>query len=181
MAYVRYTYEDMAMGWDGIQKHFDSVKDYAEQELGYPEGSKWKLLERSFRGNEIYSLITDGTDIMITIDKVKLQGGYWMHKSFTEKDHPYLYNCPKKYIKKSTIMTEWAVNYKAECLKQQHQKKIKADFINNLEAGTVVKTTHGEAVFLNKHKVSQFIGREVNSGKLYRYNINSIIIEVVDK
>lgn len=177
MTCVRYTYEDMAMGWNGIQKHFDSVKDYAEQELGYSEGSKWQLLDRSFRGNEIYSLITDGTDIMITIDKVKVQGGYWMHKSFTEKDHPYLYNCPKKYIKQSTIMTEWAVKYKAECLKQQHQKKIKADYINNLEAGTEVATSHGKAIFINKYKSSQFIGRDVESGKLYRYNISSIKIE----
>lgn len=166
----------MIMGWDGIQKNFNSVKDYAEQELAYGEDSKWKLLDRSIRGNEIYSLITDGVDKMITIDKIKIEGGYWMRKSFSEKDNPYLYNCPKKFIKQSTIMTEYAINYKAECLKVQNEKKIKKDYISNLAVGDIVETHHGKAFFHALHKASQFIGRDVESGKMYRYNISSIKI-----
>lgn len=172
------TYEGMIMGWNGIKKHFNSVKDYANQELSYGEKDQWSLLDRSFRGNVIYSLITNGVDKMITVDKVKVVDGYWMHKSFSEKDHPYEYECPKKYIKQSTIMTEFAIAYKAECLKVQNEKKIKKDYISSLGMGDTVETTQGKALFHSLHKASQFIGRDVESGKLYRYNISSIKIQL---
>lgn len=167
----------MIMGWDGIKKQFSSVKEYAESELAYGEGLKWKLLDRSIRGNVVYSLITDGVDKLITVDLIRVCDGYWMSKSFTEKDHPYYYDCPKKFIKQSTIMdNEFAVAYKAECLKRQHLKKITKEYLSKLKMGDVVQTSFGEVVYHQPYKASQFVGRSVKENKLYRYKTSSIII-----
>lgn len=164
------------MEYSGIKKHFESAKEYAESKLGYPSDSKWKLLDRSCRNQVVYSLITDGQDVMITIDKVKRINGHWMHESFTESDHPHLYDCPKRYIKRSTMMDETAIRWKAECLKKQHLKAMLKNYMDGLQAGDVVKTTNGEYVFLYSIKSAQFIGRSVESEKLYRCNNSSIIL-----
>lgn len=153
---------------------YTSVTGYATNVLLYPEDGEWNLLDRSVRGNVVFDLIGNGVDKMIAITYVERINGHWMHRSYTEKDHPYYYDCPKKYVKASTIMEHDAVVYKAECVYRQDQKKILRDYIKKLRTGDVVNTTSGEVIYHDICEKRMFVGRDMRSGKLFRYNVSSI-------
>lgn len=71
-------------------------------------------LDHSLRGSSLWILTkvtnkkTGESVNRIQLFRINRSGDGWGYKGFTEKEHPYYYDCPKKFLHKSECMnSEW--------------------------------------------------------------------------
>ena len=76
-----------------------SKKEFIETELKYSK--KYKLIDRSIRNNEVWSVVEniENGKREICLDLLRKEEGMWGYKPMCEEAHPYYYNCPLKFLK----------------------------------------------------------------------------------
>lgn len=129
------------------------------------------VIDTSVKGNLIFQLLKSKTDEKVSINVTKVESfgnGEWGYKSLSECSGPYWgFDCPKKFLKASTDMSEYAVEYRNRCMEHQTKKlnvkKVELakgmKFIHDGEIYTLCRaynTTASQWVAQNEHSTYRF-------------------------
>ena len=151
------------MGWTSIYSDLNN-KQFVEMYLTDP-----CVIETSICGNEVYQLAKSfkGDDLYIRVTIIRRHGdGYIYYKDMSEDMGPCYYNCPEKFLKRSTLKDGFSVSWREACRKHAANKKIQKELINkikNLKNGDLVKTKAGKTwIFLFNHNKLRFAGKLAN-------------------
>lgn len=160
------------MGWLCHVADYKSVKEYAEYELKHSD--KYKLLERSIYGKEVYSLyekIENGLRF-ITVDLVTHGDGEWCRKSMDETCGPCYYNCPEYILVQSTCNNPLSVEWREACRELRRNKRKLIEAAKQLKKNDVVKYYDENLIYLYPYNKSgsQIVCLTENNER-YRYSV----------
>lgn len=163
------------MGRFSSNKSYNNVREYAEEELAINAASG-KMLERSFYGNTVYTLVeTTKGEKYIAIDVVQKSNGEWSHKPMDESVHPYHYDCPERMLKQSTSKSPLSIEWREKCREIRKSKRALKNLFASMESGTTLTTVSGrKVVFVRPFNINstQFVCRDVENCSLFRYRLD---------
>jgi hypothetical protein len=133
-----------------------------------PTITDWSLV-----GNHLWGLYqaTQGIegkfkkgDLLIHLFLLKPFGaGEWGYNCFSESAHPYYYTCPKKFLKKSVVLSqEWRDN-----VEQYHAKKAKRASMK-FNIGDVIPLVNSTVKQVEIVGINPLLGMDIASGRTYK-------------
>lgn len=133
----------------------------------------------SVYGNEVYALHTDsdtGKKFIAVILLKRFDGNYG-YKFMSESDEPYYYNCPKNILDKSEMTDEGSTKWRNLCLEAKGKKAVSKNLLESLIIGKekMFSANGRNAEFISTFSKGYIVGKDVESGMVYRYKKNSIL------
>lgn len=172
------------MGWL-YSDRWQSQKEVEEHLIVQIEQAGYKVLDKSSCWGEFYALCEHPNgqrDIFVALVKgtkpTNRKSGEFGYKSMCEGVHPYAYNCPERLLSKSDDQSDNAILWRAKCRELRKEKSLQRKVLKALKEGDKLLTSFGELIFMYHHKSTQFIAKRVDSGKVFRYNVKHIKVEV---
>lgn len=133
----------------------------------------------SVYGSEVYALHTDAKTgkKFIAVILVKKIDGHYGYKYMTETDGPYYYNCPKNILDKSEMTDERSTKWRNLCLEAKGKKLVSKNLLENLIIGKekMFSCNGRNAKFISTFSKGYIVGKDVESGMVYRYKKGSIL------
>lgn len=165
------------MGWFGIYGNFESVADYAEQELAITNIDH-KMLDRAIVNNYVYTLVQRADEsTYILIDRVKRAGKYWSHNPMDESWGPDNYDCPERILSRSTSQHPRAVAWRDRCRQHRRDKVLRLRLTNELKHGMIIKSKYfGSLVFIKLYGKTKLVCTD-NLGGRYAYPLRDFSVE----
>lgn len=166
------------MGWT-FSPSWKSQKD-VEQHIVNSMAYGYQCIAKSSKFGEMYAAIQrpDG-EVFILVALIRTCKGEWGYKDMEEDMMPFYYNCTEKVLKLSTMNDSNSVRWRAKCRNHRADVNAKKRLLRAAEKDQVVATTFGKVQFkrfLNKSQTG-FVGVNVESGRLYRYNVKDLILD----
>lgn len=162
------------MGWLCTYANYGSVKEYAEHEIKCSD--KYKLLDRSIYGKEVYSLYEniETGERFITIDLVTHSDGQWCIKSMDETCGPYYYNCPEYILVQSTCNKPLAVEWRKTCRELRIKKRKTMEAAKKLKANDKIQYKDNRVLtyLYPYNKSCTWIVCLNHEGKRYKYKVS---------
>lgn len=172
------------MGWL-YSYNWQSQKEVEEHLIVQIEQAGYKVLDKSSCWGEFYALREHPNgqrNIFVALIKgtkpSRYKCGEFGYKNMDESVHPYAYNCPERLLAKSTDQSEHAIEWREKCRKLRKEKRLQTKVLKALKEGDKLLTSFGELIFMYRHKSTQFVAKRVDSGKVFRYNVKHIKVEV---
>lgn len=151
------------MGWTSIYSNL-SNKEFVEQYL-----TDSRVIETSIYGREVYQLAhthNNKDDLYIRVTLINRKDGEVFYKDMDESCGPCYYNCPAKFLKRSTQTDQNSISWRDACRKHSAQKKVKAALVKKVKAlapGSRVRVLSGaEWIFQFTHTKTRFAGKLAN-------------------
>jgi hypothetical protein len=162
------------MGWLCGYGVFESIRDYADQEIKC--GENFELLDRSVYGKEVYSLFHNKiTGVrFIALHLITHEGNEWCRKDMDESCGPCYYNCPERILVQSNVTDKLAVEWRETCRRLRREKKQKTELVKALKAGDIIEYKGNNLKFIDYHNKSksQIICFDIAEGCSYRYRVS---------
>lgn len=172
------------MGWL-YSEQWQSQKEVEKHLIGQIAQAGCKVLDTSSCWGEFYALCEHPNgerDIFVALIKgtkpSRHKCGEFGYKSMCESVGPFYHNCPERILSQSTDQSETAVAWRDNCRKLRKEKSLQRKVLKSLKEGDKLLTSFGELIFMYHHKSTQFVAKRVDSGKVFRYNVKHIKVEV---
>ena len=172
------------MGWL-YSDRWQSQKEVEEHLTVQIGQAGYKVLDKSSSWGEFYALCEHPNgqrDIFVALIKgtkpSRYKCGEFGYKDMSESMGPCYYNCPERILAKSTDQSEYAVAWREKCRKLRKEKSLQTKVLKALKEGDKLLTSFGELIFMYHYKSTQFVAKRVDSGKVFRYNVKHIKVEV---
>lgn len=175
------------MGYTFLPNTFVDNKDFYLKEIkpGYNSSVNVSVIDYSIRGNVVYELLEikteTSTEFLIGVTKISRmkEDNSIGFKLMDETCGPAFYDCPQKYLKKSTSNSEFAVNWRKKCYEHIKLKKEEKSINKKMEEqlagkqGCFVIMDNGVKVkYHSKYTDKRFVGipsEKTNQMFAYRY------------
>lgn len=172
------------MGWL-YSDRWQSQKEVEEHLIVQLGQAGYKVLDKSSCWGEFYALCEHPNgqrDIYVALIKgtepSRYKCGEFGYKDMLESMGPCYYNCPERILAKSTDQSEYAVAWREKCRKLRKEKSLQRKVLKAMKEGDKLLTSFGELIFMYHYKSTQFVAKRVDSGKVFRYNVKHIKVEV---
>lgn len=172
------------MGWL-YSYSWQSQKEVEHHLIDQIEQAGYKVLDKSSCWGEFYVLREHPNgqrDIFVALIRgtkpSRYKCGEFGYKSMSESMEPYYYNCPERILSQSTDQSENAIEWREKCRKIRKEKSLQTKVLKTLKEGDKLLTSFGELIFLYHYKSTQFVAKRVDNGKVFRYNVKHIKVEV---
>ena len=176
------------MGYSFLPNTFSNNEDFYLNEIKPLYHKNVIVLDYSIRGNFVYELLeitTDSsTECLISVIKISRmkEDNSIGYKMMDETCGPFAYNCPQKYLKKSTSTNEIAIEWRKKCLeyhknvKLQNQKirewKGKLKGLKNVLL-VMNMDNYKEITYLYHYNTNRFVGKTINN-EIYAFKYSDI-------
>ena len=171
------------MGWFGTYADYETVAEYAKQELNW-NGEQTKQLDQAVVNSNVYTLVEiikgdKKGEIFISIDRVERKDGHWMHKGWDENGGPFAYDCPERILKRSNQTSQIAINWREKCRRMRRDKAERKRLVLLLKSGMIINSkAFGPLCFLYKStKTGSKIACRDNLGSVFAYQLKDFSIE----
>lgn len=180
------------MGYTFLPNTFVDNKDFYLKEIKPGYHNNVSVIDYSIRGNVVYELLEikkeKSIEYLINVTKISRmrEDNTIGFKMTDETFGPIFYDCPKKYLDKSTSKSEFAVNWRKQCYEYIKRKKEEKSINKKMEEqlagkqGCFVIMDNGIKVkYHSKYTDKRFVGipsEKTNQMFSYRYvNIKEIL------
>ena len=176
------------MGYVFLPNTFSNNEDFYLKEIKSSYHENVNILDYSIRGNHVFELleITKDSSVDYLISVIKISrirednsiGYKWMDETYG----PVAYNCPQKYLKKSTSTNEIAIEWRKKCfdyhknVKLQNQKtKEWKEKLKGLRYVSLLMNMdkHKEVTYLCPNSSKSFAGITTNN-EMYAFKYSDI-------
>ena len=176
------------MGYSFFPNTFSNNEDFYSKEIKSSYHENVNILDYSIRGNYVYELLEitkdSSVDYLISVIKISRmkEDNSIGYKIMDETCGPFAYNCPQKYLKKSTSTNEVAIEWRKKCFEYHKNVKIQnqktrewKEKLKGLKDVALVMNmdNYKEITYLYPYNTKRFVGITRNNEK-YTFEYSNI-------